>query len=114
MSKKCADCGCEVNPNVIQGMYYCPRCDDDKTERDVLPLTVFDYITQSEEKLAEMLVYERVVIKNIQINDSDSSHNHGTYMKIWASALLPTKFFDDKEKAFEATIEELKKAVKDE
>ena len=52
MSKKCADCGCEVNRNVIQGMYYCPRCDDDKREIDVLPMTIFDCITQSPEVLA--------------------------------------------------------------
>ena len=57
MSKKCADCGCEVNRNVIQGMYYCPRCDDDKSERDVLPLILFDRLTASPEVLAEKLVY---------------------------------------------------------
>ena len=50
---KCADCGCEVNRNVIQGMYYCPRCDDDKSERDVLEITNRDVINaMTDEELA--------------------------------------------------------------
>ena len=68
----------------------------------------------SDEELAELLVYEQVVIKNIQINDSDGSHNKGSYMKMWKSALLPTNFCEDKQKVLEATLEELKKEVKDE
>lgn len=99
MSKKCADCGCEVNPNVIQGMYYCPRCDDDKTERDVLPLTVFDKITESVETLAEKLVYMRVVSWDDEIN--------------WYSLALRSHCFRTKEEAIAATIEELKKEVED-
>ena len=71
-------------------------------------------IKMKDEELSELLVYEQVIIKNIQINDSYSSHNHGTYMKMWKSALLPTKFFDDKQKAIEATLSELKKEVKNE
>ena len=74
MSKKCADCGCEVNPNIIQGMYYCPRCDDVKTEREVLPLTVFDYITQSVEALAERLVYQFIAYDS-----------HGLFVSCWRS-----------------------------
>lgn len=51
---KCADCGCEVNRNVIQGMYYCPRCDDDKSEKDVLVMTNRDLINaMSDEELAK-------------------------------------------------------------
>lgn len=114
MSKKCIWCGGEVNPNVIQGMYYCPRCDEDLTDRDVLPMTVFDKITESVETLAEKLVYEHVVINNIQINDSYSSNTDGSCIKMWKSALLSTKVFDDKEKAIAATLEELKKEVNNE
>ena len=71
-------------------------------------------IKMKDEELAELLVYEQVIIKNIEINDSYISHNHGTYMKMWKSALLPTKFFDDKQKAKEATLAELQKEAKDE
>ena len=109
MSKKCADCGCAVNPNVIQGMYYCPRCDDDKSERDVLPLTVFDYITQSVEKLAEKLVYRRNC-KMIHNNDK-ASVEYWTYS--WKSTIVEGSF-ETYEEAYEATLEELKNEVEDE
>lgn len=99
--KKCSKCR-NYNGNIL----ICESCDHYKPK-----LTVFGSIMQSEEKLAEKLVYEQVVINTIQINDSYSSHNEGSYMKMWKSALLPMKFFDDKQKALEATLEELKKEV---
>ena len=101
MSKKCADCGCEVNPNVIQGMYYCPRCDDDKAERDVLPLTVFDHITESEEALANELVYKKI----------DSFYCTSGAVVRWTSTISDWEY-DAKSEAIAATIEELKKEAR--
>lgn len=107
MSKKCADCGCEVNPNVIQGMYYCPRCDDDKTERDVLPLTVFDYITQSEEKLVELLVCQIDTTKKKLIVLPEIEEQ--LYVETTWKSTLTGAFYATKNEAVEATLEELKK-----
>ena len=113
MSKKCADCGCEVNPNVIQGMYYCPRCDDDKTERDVLPLTVFDKITESEEVLAEKFVYQTI---EFFYDDNHKKIPNNTY---YVSTLLVSEktggkiYFETKEHAIAATVAELKKEYKE-
>lgn len=98
MSKKCIWCGSEVNPNVIQGMYYCPRCDEDLTDKDVLPLTVFDHLTQSEEKLAEEFIYTR-------------REQNGD--KCYLSTIRTGKWSTEDE-AYEATLEELKKEVEDE
>lgn len=103
MSKKCIWCGGEVNPNVIQGMYYCPRCDEDLTDKDVLPLTVFDYITQSEEKLAERLVHNKMyMVQNGVLQYWVSSY---------FSTILPDKSWEYESEAIEATIKELKKEV---
>ena len=103
MSKKCMWCGCEVNPNVIQGMYYCPRCDEDLTDKDVLPMTVFDYITESEEKLAENFICKI-------LTEYDEYKWRGEIGSInWKS-----EEFDTRAEAIEATIEELKKEVKHE
>lgn len=93
MSKKCADCGCEVNCNVIQGLYYCPRCDDDKREIDVLPMTLFDRITQSVDTLAEEFVdmmYDRVA---------------GEYRYY---SMLTGDFYNSREEAIAATVDRLK------
>ena len=92
MSKKCADCGCEVNRNVIQGMYYCPRCDDDKREIDVLPMTLFDRITASPEVLAEKLVY------------------YLRYGNCYASSIT-SDVFKSKEEAIAATVAKLKEVA---
>lgn len=58
MPKKCNDCGCGVVSSTPQGMYYCPRCDKDKSEKDVSTVIVFDIITEDVGTLAEKLVYE--------------------------------------------------------
>ena len=74
------------------------------------PITNGDRIrSMSDEELAELLVYEQVVIKNIEMNDAYSSNTDGSCTTMWKSALLPTKYFDDKQKAIEATLSELKK-----
>lgn len=78
-----------------------------------LKQTVFDHITKNMETLAKKLVYEQVVVKNIRINGLYSSHINSSYIKMWKSALLPTDFFDDKQRALEATIKELKKEYKE-
>ena len=96
MSKKCADCGCEVNRNVIQGMYYCPRCDDDKREIDVLPMTVFDRITASPKVLAEKFVYSVAF---------DYCYEE------WYSTLFPDKDFGTKPEAIAATVAKLKEVA---
>jgi hypothetical protein len=58
MSKICVECGCEVIPSDIQGLYYCPHCEDNlNTTDDVRDYTLFDRITASPEVLAEKLVY---------------------------------------------------------
>ena len=104
MSKKCADCGCEVNRNVIQGMYYCPRCDDDKHEIDVLPMTIFDRITASPEVLAENIVVPIIVEYSGDV--------------LWVSPLLQkdaskrATFFDSKEESIAATVAKLKEVEK--
>lgn len=100
MSKKCIWCGCEVNPNVIQGMYYCPRCDEDLTDKDVLPMTVFDKITESAETLADLLVY---IIR---------CEEDPTWTE-WGSNIVQG-VFETREEAVAATIEELKKEVNNE
>ena len=96
MSKKCADCGCEVNRNVIQGMYYCPRCDDDKREIDVLPMTLFDRVTASPEVLAERLVYITV-----------TAWGETVYM----STIIRDGMFKTREEAIAATVAKLKEVV---
>lgn len=60
--------------------------------------TVFDCITQSEEKLAETLVYMRVVSWDDEVN--------------WYSVVLRSYCFRTKEEALAATIKELKKEAK--
>ena len=100
MSKKCIWCGGEVNPNVIQGMYYCPRCDEDLTDQDVLPMTVFDKITENVETLADLLVY---IIR---------CEEDPTWTE-WGSNIVQG-VFETREEAVAATIEELKKEVEDE
>lgn len=98
MSKKCADCGCEVNRNVIQGMYYCPRCDDDKREIDVLPMTVFDHIKQSPEVISKFLVFHNRIYKG---------------RTKYHSSVVGGEF-DSYEEAIAATVAKLKEVVKDE
>lgn len=114
--KKCKSTRIAIDGDYVGTTYFkCETCGYIGDSDNFPKITNGDFIRQmSDEELAEMLVFEQVVIKNIQINDLDSSHNEGTYMKMWKSASLPTKFFDDKEKALAATIEELKKEVKDE
>ena len=99
MSKKCIWCGCEVNPNVIQGMYYCPHCDEDLTDKDVLPMTVFDKITESAETLAEKLV------TTTSITTYGGKFRH---QLAWCS-LIVEGFWYTRDEALIATIEELKK-----
>ena len=103
MSKKCIWCGGEVNPNVIQGMYYCPRCDEDLTDKDVLPMTVFEKITESVETLAERLVYQFIAYDS-----------HGLFVSCWRSTLTGDIEYSTRAEAWIATIEELKKEVEDE
>lgn len=99
MSKKCADCGCEVNRNVIQGMYYCPRCDDDKRETDVLPMTLFDRIAQSPEALAEKLV---IMVAYF--------HRRSEVKWFWRSTIAEGKW-GTKEAAIAATVVKLKEVA---
>ena len=103
MSKKCIWCGGEVNPNVIQGMYYCPRCDEDLTDQDVLPMTVFDYITESAEKLAENFIYKIL-----------TEHDEYKWRGEIGSINWKSEEFDTRAEALIATIVELKKEAKDE
>jgi hypothetical protein len=103
MSKKCIWCGGEVNPNVIQGMYYCPRCDEDLTDQDVLPMTVFDKITESVETLAENFICKI-------LTEYDEYKWRGEIGHInWKS-----EEFDTRAEALIATIEELKKEFNNE
>ena len=97
MSKKCADCGCEVNRNVIQGMYYCPRCDDDKSEREVLPLSLFDRLTASPEVLAPKFVYH--VTSFLDGLDKPK--------KVWYSTLINNQYFNTELEAKRATVAKL-------
>jgi ABC-type molybdate transport system ATPase subunit len=102
MSEKCIWCGGEVNPNVIQGMYYCPHCDEDLTDKDVLPMTVFDHITESVEALAEKLVY------------SEWIETFGKTLLMWNSTVLsPSKHFKSRPEAIVATVAEMKKEWKE-
>lgn len=103
MSKKCIWCGCEVNPNVIQGMYYCPHCDEDLTDLGVLPMTVFDHITESVETLAENFICKI-------LTEHDEYKWRGEIDCInWKS-----EEFDTRAEALIATIVELKKELNNE
>lgn len=115
MSKKCPECGSLNIEYLFEGEdSWCKDCSLHFPTSDAAIATVFDKISSSMDALAEKLVYERVIIKNIQINNSHSSKTRSSYTKMWKSALFPRKFFDDKQKALSATVEELKKEAKDE
>lgn len=57
MSKKCYWCERKVNTGLAGNGYYCTHCDESLTDKDVLPMTYFEEITESPETLAEKLVY---------------------------------------------------------
>lgn len=100
MPKKCADCGCGVMSGTSQGMYYCPRCDKDKSEKDVSTVIVFDIITESIGTLARNFVYESVT------RDGD-----GHVLLGYRSTII-RGFWLSKEEAITAVTEELEKEWK--
>jgi hypothetical protein len=57
MSKKCSWCGGKVNAGFAGDGYYCPHCNENLTDKDVLPMTVFEQITDSPEVLAPIFVF---------------------------------------------------------
>lgn len=98
MSKKCSWCGGKVNAGFAWDGYYCPHCNENLTDKDVLPMTVFEQITDSPEVLAEVLVYSVML---------DYCYEE------WYSTLFPDKDFCTKAEAITATVAKLKE-VKDE
>lgn len=92
MSKKHFSCDKEVIGSDKDG-YYCPHCNVDLTDRDVLPMIVFDKITESPETLAEKLVYQN-------------------YIGLWCSPFIQWGK-DTKAEAFAATVAKLKEVAKD-
>lgn len=68
--------------------------------------TVFDFITQSKEKLAETLVHNKMYM----VQDGILQYWVSSYF----STILPGKSWEYESEAIEATLEELKKEVKDE
>lgn len=100
MSKKCNNCGCGVMPVIPQGMYYCPRCNKDKSEKDVSTVIVFDIITESVGTLARNFVYEAVTC------DGD-----GHVLSGYRSTII-RGFWLSKEEAITAVTKELKKEWK--
>ena len=107
MSKICIYCGKEVSDSGrCVHPYYCPNCDEDRCLADVtdrMNKTVFEKITDSEEALAESVVMPIMVEYSSDV--------------LWVSPLLQKDaskraiFFDSKEEAVVATIEELKRVA---
>lgn len=93
MSKKCSWCGGKVNAGFAGDGYYCPHCNENLTDKDVLPMTVFEQITDSPEVLAEKFVYH--------ICDSDG---YGW----WTSTLCNYTKWKLKSEAIAATVAKLK------
>jgi hypothetical protein len=79
------------------------------------PPTVFDYLMQSEEMLAEKLVYEKAVKGRVPIYGEYGSTIGEQYVitNVWSSALTDDTYTNRAE-ALVATIEELKKEAKNE
>lgn len=93
MSKECIWCGGEVIDLAGHG-YYCPQCDDNLTEKEVQPMTVFEKITNgdkirkmSNKELAEYFIYESGAM--------------------FASTLIVDKTFDTFDEAIEVAMEYL-------
>lgn len=114
MSKKCPICK-SINCIVEVGKagagkpwFTCLHCHTDLWEEEILPVTVFDKITESVEMLAEKLVYRRNC-KMIHQNDK-TSLEYCTYS--WKSSIIKGQSFETYEEAIAATIEELKKVWK--
>jgi hypothetical protein len=81
--------------------FRCKTCGQRGDKDKFTQLTVFDYITQSVEKLAEEFVYHIYLTDCLQRKRS-----------YWRSTFFPCNNFSTKEKAIAATIEELKKEYK--
>lgn len=102
MSKKCPICrsiNCIVEVGKAEAgkpWFTCLHCHTDLWEEEILPVTVFDHITQNEEVLAEFLVFHNCIYKG---------------RTKYHSAVVGGEF-DSKEKAFDATVEKLKKEWK--
>lgn len=99
MSKKCPICG-SINCVVEVGKagagkpwFTCLHCHTDLWEEEILPVTVFDHITQNVGMLANELVYYLPEIDK------------------YTSEIIAV-FYKDRDEAFAATIEELKKEYK--
>ena len=98
--KKCADCGCGVMSGALQGMYYCPRCAEDKSEKDVSTVILFDIITESVETLAKKTVY------------SGPWYDRKRQAVITWFSTITDGVYCSKDKAIAAATEELKKEYK--
>jgi hypothetical protein len=104
MSKKCPICG---SINCIVGVgkagagkpwFTCLHCHTDLWEEEILPVTVFDRITESVETLADEFVdalYDRVA---------------GEYRYY---SMLTAEFYDSRKEALTATVAELKNEYKE-
>ena len=100
MSKKCPSCGSKEIIIDNHGFAYCTGCERYDMAEKFPEQTVFDQITQSEEKLADKLVYSFACYDRM-----------GVY---WKSAIIDDVNLDwsTRSEAFAATVARLKEVVK--
>ena len=96
-AKKCSNC-----KNYEGNKLICESC----AHYDH-PITVFEHITASLEKLAEKLVYFDNDVEEKYIFYSDSSESCRIFTSGWTSNILKV-YYDTKEEAIAATVERLK------
>lgn len=105
MNKKCPDCKStdvtEYTPGIFgDSRHKCNSCGAISVTADFVEPTLFDCITQSEETLAEKLVYKTIEI----------AVNRVTY-SCWKSTITEESY-RTKTEAFDATVEKLKEVKK--
>lgn len=118
MNKKCPKCESKDihithYPIPTDSMATCYSCGYADLLERFPEQTVFDYITQSEEKLAEKLVYEKAVKRRAFIYGEygDVIGEQYVITNVWSSALTDDTYTNRVE-AVAATLKELKKVVK--
>lgn len=99
MSKVCVECGCKVIPSDIQGLYYCPHCEENlNATADVRDYTLFDRITASPEVLADEFI--------------GVMFDHRFTSKYRFYSMLTGDWYDIYEEAIAATVAKLKEVEK--